>query len=95
MKPTSHQPTPDYKHELSAQAIYDIRAPLTVIKGQAQLVQRWIGRNDVPGAEVLLARMAVIDDMVCRLDAHLDEQRAPEQTSVAKEPIENSSNVRG
>jgi nitrogen-specific signal transduction histidine kinase len=47
--------------------IHELQASLTVIKGQAQLLQRWVRRSTIPDQEVVLARLAVIDAMVNRL----------------------------
>ena len=73
-------------HELSAATIYDLLAPLTVIKAQAQMVARWAQRNNVAEPDAVLARLAVIDTMVTRLVLELDglrEARPSQQDEAA------------
>lgn len=73
-------PTPDGTHhdsrqKLSAQTIHELRAPLTVIKAQAQMVKRWVMRNNLEDREVIQNRLDVIDAMVTRLVKEMDERR--------------------
>ena len=58
---------------LSDRTIHDLRAPLTVIKAQAQMVRRWLQREDVVGAEVAVKGLAAIDAMVERMSDQLHD----------------------
>lgn len=64
------------KQRLNDDTIHDLQTPLTVIKAQAQMIERWFRRNDIPDAEIVLARLSVIDAMVTRLVAEMDQRRA-------------------
>ena len=80
-------PGPDHHHtdSLSAEAIHNLRAPLTVIKAQAQMLERWVRRNDIADANAVLARLLVIDGMVVRLADELDLLREPPPTDESGE----------
>jgi signal transduction histidine kinase len=56
-------PGEDYRQYI----IHELQASLTVIKGQAQLLERWARRSTISDKEVVLVRLAVIDAMVNRL----------------------------
>lgn len=84
-------PPPDHSghtsHDaLSAQTVHDLRAPLTVIKAQAGMLERWVRRNDIAGGEAALIRLSVIDAMVARLVLELDALREVDPTSAGEDP---------
>ncbi len=58
---------------LSASTLHDLRGPLTIIKGQAQLLERWVRRNDLPDADAVLFRLIIIERMVSDLAGNLDK----------------------
>jgi signal transduction histidine kinase len=65
--------TPPGPHEATylQRIIHNLRSPLVVISGQAQLLARWARRSDHPDAAAVLARLAVIERMVRELDARI------------------------
>jgi signal transduction histidine kinase len=54
--------------------VHDLRTPLTVIKGQTQLLQRRARQCADPNNDVTLARLDVINNMVTRLSAVINTQ---------------------
>lgn len=72
MAPSSDRSDHHTEHKLSADTIHDLQTSLTVIKGQAQLVRRWVRRSDIVDAEPALARLDVIESVVTRLVAEID-----------------------
>lgn len=65
--------------DLLAETRHDMRTPLTVIKGTAQLAARDIVRCPAlpdPEREKLLARLAVIEAAVAELARQVEELRA-------------------
>ena len=63
------------KDRLSSETIHNLRAPLTVIKAQSQMLERWVHRHTPADADVVLQRLEVIESMVARLVSDLDELR--------------------
>lgn len=57
---------------LSAQTIHQLRTPLTIIKGQSQMVARALRRPEPAEPAALLRRLAAIDAMVAQLVGALD-----------------------
>lgn len=74
--PTRPTPSADTPAE---HALHDLCAPLTVIKGQAQLLQRRVRKGADPDKEVLLARLATIDRMVAHLETVIRSLHDPER----------------
>jgi signal transduction histidine kinase len=66
-------PSPPGPHEVTylQRLIHNLRSPLDVISGQAQMVARWARRSGHPDAAAVLARLAVIDRLVRELDARI------------------------
>lgn len=77
---------------LSSETIHNLRLPLTVIKAQAQMLERWVSRNDVAGADGALRRLEVITSMVTRLVDELDELRDPPRDRPGPETSLNGDN---
>lgn len=71
-RPASSDHPPDM---LSENTIHDMQSSLTVIKGQAQLLKRWIERNESHDDEVVTARLKAIDDTVTRLAMRIEGMR--------------------
>lgn len=67
--------SPNRTEWLSGETIHDLRAPLTVIKAQAQMLERWVKRNEIDEPERVLARLAVINTMIAKLVLQLDVLR--------------------
>lgn len=67
---TRDQPQED---NLSASTLHDLRGPLTIIRGQAQLLERSLRRNELPHSAATLTRLSTIDQMVVRLAAALEK----------------------
>ena len=65
-------PDPAHADRLSATTIHDLRAALTVIKAQSQMLGRWVRRHEPTDADAALARVAVIEAMVAKLVLELD-----------------------
>lgn len=66
----------DYPHPvLSERAIHDVLAPLTVIKGQTQMLRRWVRRSNLADGRVIVARLDRIEAMVAIIAADLDARR--------------------
>ena len=63
---------------LHADTIHDFQASLTVIRGQAQLIQRRMQRSTSADAEQVLARLDVIDRVATQLSVELEKLRQPE-----------------
>lgn len=63
-------PLPPGPHEATylQRIIHQLRSPLVVISGQAQLLARWARRSDHPDAAAVLARLAIIDRLARDLD---------------------------
>lgn len=53
--------------------IHDLKAPLTVIKAQAQLLARQVEQLKAPGASPILERLTLIDEVATRMTAALSE----------------------
>jgi signal transduction histidine kinase len=71
-------PSPDHVNApdaVTTHVIHDLHAPLTVIKAQAQMLERWVRRTEPSEADTHLVRLAVIDVMVARLVVALDALR--------------------
>ena len=49
----------------------DLRIPLTVVSGYAQLLQRRLRQDEEPDAAYLLARLAAIEEYAGRIEARL------------------------
>jgi len=67
----------DAGQTLSDAAVDQLLAPISVIKGQAQLLRRWVRRSDLAGGQAALARLEVIETMVAVLAADLNVRRRP------------------
>lgn len=76
---------------LSAVTIHNLRASLTVIKAQAQMVERWVRRNDVADADDILDRLQAIDGMVTRLVGDLNELRESPASTDSDAPGSDAS----
>jgi signal transduction histidine kinase len=63
------------RRDLLAIVSHDIRNPLAVIRGQAQLARRRLLRGDPPDRETLIASLGGIEDATRRLDALIEELR--------------------
>ena len=67
-----------------AQAAHDLKTPLTALKGQAQLLQRFLRATDGPEAERLRVGLAAIDAAATAAAARIDrlaeeaERRPPD-----------------
>lgn len=76
LRPTMARPPEaggDRRQEtLSAQTIHQLRTPLTIIKGQSQMVARALRRPEPAEPAALLRRLAAIDAMVAQLVGALD-----------------------
>lgn len=63
----------DHRHDhLSARTVHDLRAPLTVIRAQAQMLARWVNRHDPPQSDVALKRLETIDTLIMELTQQLE-----------------------
>lgn len=62
---------------LSPETIHEFSASLTVISAQAQMVRRWLRRNNVAEADVPVARLETIGSMVERLCQQLSDLDKP------------------
>ncbi len=63
---------------LRADTIHDFQASLTVIRGQAQLIQRKMQRSTCADAAQLLARLDVINRVATQLSVEIEKLRQPE-----------------
>lgn len=79
------------KDRLSSETIHNLRAPLTIIKAQAQLLERWVHRNAIADADVVLTRLEVIETMVARLVGELDELRGTPPSQQQADASENDA----
>jgi signal transduction histidine kinase len=52
---------------LSSLTVHDLRVSLTIIKSQAQMLQRWARRQELADEETVLARLGMIDEVVMHL----------------------------
>ena len=62
---------------LSSETIHEFGASLTVISAHAQMVRRWLQRNDVAEAAAAATRLTTIDAMVKQLCVRLNDLDEP------------------
>jgi len=67
-------------------ASHEVKTPLTVIRGRAQLAARAIRRGDPIDAAALLETLAIIDASAVRIAAHLDDLLAEAEPTEPDEP---------
>lgn len=69
-----------HRDNLSSITVHELRASLTVINAQAQMVDRWLRRTNVPEGERALERLAMIEAMASRMAeriAQLQDKETP------------------
>jgi len=66
------RPAPAHQSDLFAIVVHELRQPLTVIRGQLQLGQRQIGRDQTREREAMAVAIAQVDRMDTLLTALLD-----------------------
>lgn len=66
------RPAPEQHSDLFAIVVHELRQPLTVMRGQLQLGQRQIGRNETREREAMAVAIAQVDRMDTLLTALLD-----------------------
>jgi two-component system nitrogen regulation sensor histidine kinase GlnL len=70
-KPSPTFPAPEWTSvsaDMAASLAHEIRNPLLSIKGAAQLLTQSVGADDVPLAELIVAEVARIEQLVATLD---------------------------
>jgi len=67
----------DAGQTLSDAAVDHLLGPVSVIKGQAQLLRCWVRRSDLADGQAVLARLEMIETMVAVLAADLNVRRSP------------------
>jgi signal transduction histidine kinase len=75
MAPPPTSPENHHHAALSDETMHALRTPLTIVRAQAQMLERWVRRTQPPEADTLLARLAVIDAMIVKLVLELDVLR--------------------
>jgi len=61
------------RDEVLGAVSHDLRNPLAAIKGQAQLLERWAGRYELPERERLVAGLQRIDAAASRMSSWIEE----------------------
>jgi signal transduction histidine kinase len=76
---------PPHEDTALLRIMHELRTPLVVIAGQAQLLARWVRRRGLSDAEAVLARLGVIDRMARDLDARIAALEEQVQAGPPKE----------
>ena len=69
---TPHNPHP-LDGDTGDRLLEDLRKPLAVVSGYAQLLQRRLRQDEEPDATYLLARLATIEEYAARIEARLQK----------------------
>jgi hypothetical protein len=73
---SSHRGSRRDEDRLSPESYQAMLAALTLIKAQAQMVERWARRGSAPDTDVVVRRLRSIDQMVGRMVEALDAMPA-------------------
>ena len=68
-------------HGLSERDVHTMLTTLTLIRAQAQIVQRWLLQHNGAEAEPALDRLALLDGLVMQLVVDIDSRRIPDDES--------------
>ncbi len=74
-EPSAPKDQPGAPENLSDQSIHDLLTPMAIIKGQTQMLRRWVKRSGPADGDAMLARLAVIDEMISQVVRALDSRR--------------------